>query len=620
MKFLKNKQVWIFALVLAFIFSFFHNASNANPSVKELNYSEFVRELDSNTIHTMYINNSFSDAKELSFFKIQDKDKPELERQYYKVLTPSFEYFWKTFESNPKYKNIIIQMRPIPQESIFVTIFKSLIPIVLIMALFIGMQRFAMMGLAGNNKNELIEPNKLKVSFDDVIGIDEIKNEVKEIVHFLKSPEKFEKAGAKMPKGIILSGSPGTGKTMLAKALAKEANVPFFYTSGSSFVEMFVGLGASRVRKLFKQAKKVAPCIIFIDEIDAIGGERGVKVGGHDEKEGTLNELLVQMDGMSDNSGVFIMAATNLVSKLDKALLRAGRFDRQLVVPLPNLDGRLELIKKLSKQYKMDESFDYDEASRGVSGLSSAEITNLMNEAAIIQVRKDKPYIDKECFSEALDKIIMGMSNGHKLTDKDKRITAYHEAGHAVVGLFMPNSDPVHKITIVPRGQALGVTMSLPEEDRVHYSKQYLLAQISMLYGGFCAEKKFIGDNTTGASNDIERATQLAKNMITVWGLNDNLQQYVYLGQDQFGAENFNLLSESMKQRIENEIEQILSTSRAKTMEILEQYKEVVEKIVEVLLEKEVVTESDILKILKASNIADEQIPSYLIKNNYLNS
>ena len=620
MKFLKNKQVWIFALVLAFIFSFFHNASNANPSVKELNYSEFVRELDSNTIHTMYINNSFSDAKELSFFKIQDKDKPELERQYYKVLTPSFEYFWKTFESNPKYKNIIIQMRPIPQESIFVTIFKSLIPIVLIMALFIGMQRFAMMGLAGNNKNELIEPNKLKVSFDDVIGIDEIKNEVKEIVHFLKSPEKFEKAGAKIPKGIILSGSPGTGKTMLAKALAKEANVPFFYTSGSSFVEMFVGLGASRVRKLFKQAKKVAPCIIFIDEIDAIGGERGVKVGGHDEKEGTLNELLVQMDGMSDNSGVFIMAATNLVSKLDKALLRAGRFDRKLVVPLPNLDGRLELIKKLSKQYKMDELFDYDEASRGVSGLSSAEITNLMNEAAIIQVRKDKPYIDKECFSEALDKIIMGMSNGHKLTDKDKRITAYHEAGHAVVGLFMPNSDPVHKITIVPRGQALGVTMSLPEEDRVHYSKQYLLAQISMLYGGFCAEKKFIGDNTTGASNDIERATQLAKNMITVWGLNDNLQQYVYLGQDQFGAENFNLLSESMKQRIENEIEQILSTSRAKTMEILEQYKEVVEKIVEVLLEKEVVTESDILKILKASNIADEQIPSYLIKNNYLNS
>lgn len=617
MKFLKNKQVWIFVLVFAFIFSFFHNASNANPSVKELNYNEFVKELDSGNIHTMYIDNSFSNAKELSFFNVQDKDKPELERQYYKVLTPSFEYFWKNFESNPKYKNIIIQMRPIPQESIFITILKSLIPIILIMALFIGMQRFAMIGLAGNNQSEIIEPDKLKVAFDDVIGIDEIKNEVKEIVHFLKSPEKFEQAGAKMPKGIILSGAPGTGKTMLAKALAKEANVPFFYTSGSSFVEMFVGLGASRVRKLFKQAKKAAPCIIFIDEIDAIGGERGVKVGGHDEKEGTLNELLVQMDGMSDNSGVFIMAATNIVSKLDKALLRAGRFDRQLVVPLPNLDGRLELIKKLSNQYKMDESFDYDEASRGVSGLSSAEITNLMNEAAIIQVRKDKPYIDKECFNEALDKIIMGMSNGHKLTDKDKRITAYHEAGHAVVGLFMPNADPVHKVTIVPRGQALGVTMSLPEEDRVHYSKQYLLAQISMLYGGFCAEKKFIGDNTTGASNDIERATQLAKNMITVWGLNDNLQQYVYLGQDQFGAENFNLLSESMKQRIENEIEQILSTSRAKTMEILEQYKEVVEKMVEVLLEKEVVTESDILNILKESNIADEQIPSYLIKNNH---
>lgn len=617
MKFFKNKKIWVFALIFAFVFSFFHNMSNANPSIKELNYNEFVKELDSGTIHTMYINNSFSNAKELSFFKIQDKDKLELERQYYKVLTPSFEYFWKNFESNPKYKNIIIQMRPIPQENIFITIFKSLIPIILIMFLFIGMQRFAMIGLAGNNQNEIIEPDKIKVSFDDVIGIDEIKNEVKEIVHFLKSPEKFEQAGAKMPKGIILSGAPGTGKTMLAKALAKEANVPFFYTSGSSFVEMFVGLGASRVRKLFKQAKKVAPCIIFIDEIDAIGGERGVKVGGHDEKEGTLNELLVQMDGMSDNSGVFIMAATNIVSKLDKALLRAGRFDRQLVVPLPNLDGRLELIKKLSHQYKMDESFDYDEASRGVSGLSSAEITNLMNEAAIIQVRKDKPYIDKECFNEALDKIIMGMSNGHKLTDKDKRITAYHEAGHAVVGLFMPNADPVHKVTIVPRGQALGVTMSLPEEDRVHYSKQYLLAQISMLYGGFCAEKKFIGDNTTGASNDIERATQLAKNMITVWGLNDNLQQYVYLGQDQFGAENFNLLSESMKQRIENEIEQILSTSRAKTMEILEQYKEVVEKMVEVLLEKEVVTESDILNILKESNIADEQIPSYLIKNNH---
>lgn len=616
MNFIKKYKKILILFFVFFVISFAYNMSHAEVSKKEINYNEFIKQLNSGEIHTLYINNSFTNAKEIAFYNKSEKDKPELKRTYYKVLTPSFEKFWEKFENNPKYKDIIVQMKPIPQEGFFITLIKSMIPIIVIIAILVFLQKGAMSNL-GKNKIEMLKPEKIKVTFDDVIGIDEIKQEVEETVQFLKTPEKFAKAGAKMPKGIILSGQPGTGKTMLAKALAKEANVPFFYASGSSFVEMFVGLGAARVRNLFAQAKKSAPCIIFIDEIDAVGGERGKGFGGsHDEREGTLNELLVQMDGMDENNGVFIMGATNRLENLDKALIRPGRFDRQLVVPLPNLEGRLELITKLSKQYKMDENFDMKEASRGVVGLSSAEITNLMNEAAILQVRKNKETLDQECFNEALDKIIMGMSNGHKLTDKDKTITAYHEAGHAVVGLFLEGSDPVHKVTIVPRGQALGVTMSLPEEDRVHYSKKYLLTQISMLYGGFCAEAKFIGDNTTGASNDIERATSIAKRMITVWGLNENLNQYVYLEQDKFGSENFNLLSEKKKEQIEDEIEKVLTKQKNITMGILDKYQHVVEKMVEMLLDKEVITEKDIYDILKECQIPEDKIPAYL-KTNY---
>lgn len=614
MKYL-NKKYFFLLLGIIFCANFLFNHYSNKVDKKEVIYTEFKQDLDSNKIASLNIHNSYSRANEIVYNKVEDNNKTEKEKTYYTVLVPSFEYFWKNFNEQYSDKNIEVKMTPIPEDSVFITLLRSIIPILIIFALFMFMQKGAI-SFIGKNKTSLIEPKDIKETFSDVIGINEVKEEVMEIVDFLQKPEKFSKAGAKMPKGIILSGEPGTGKTMLAKALAKEAGVPFFYASGSSFVEMLVGLGASRVRKMFEEAKKVAPCIIFIDEIDAIGTKRGSRfaTGSNDEKEGTLNELLTQMDGMESNNGIFVMGATNRLDTLDKALLRAGRFDRQLVVPLPSLEGRLELIQKLMKKYEMAHDFNANEASRSVSGLSGADITNLFNEAAIIQVRKNKNAIDRECFGEALDKIIMGMSNGHKLTEKDKRITAYHEAGHAVVGLFLEGCDPVHKVTITPRGRALGVTMSLPEEDRVHYSKKYLLAQISMLYGGFCAERIFTKDNTTGASNDIERATEIAKKMVTVWGLSNNpeLQQYVYLSHDGFGGEHLNMLSEKTKEMIDKDITDILKNQRNTTNKILNEYNDVVEKMVDMLMEKEVISEKDIYYILKDCNI--ENIPEYLVK------
>lgn len=612
MKFFKsNKFSWIVVFISAFI-SFSYFQERANPKVHNLNYNQFLTELNNGQVHTLYIKNNITGAKEIVFFSKSEASKDDKQKEYKRVITPSFEQFWNKFSSNANYKDIIVEMKPLPVEPIWLTLIKSILPIVVFVLLFVAIQRMAMGGIGKGTANELLDPKKIDVTFSDIIGIDEVKEEVQEIVGFLKNTEKFTKHGAKMPKGIILSGAPGTGKTMLAKALAKEANVPFYYCSGSSFVEMFVGVGASRVRSMFEKAKKASPCIIFIDEIDSIGGARDkqMSIGSNSERENTLNELLVQMDGMESNNGVFIIAATNRVENLDKALLRPGRFDRQIVVPLPNMDGRVELITKLCKQYKIAEDFNIKEAAKGMTGMSSASITNVMNEAAIIQVRQNKEALDKTCFSEALDKVIMGMTNGHKLTEKDKIVTAYHEAGHAVIGLFLKNTDPVHKVTIVPRGRALGVTMSIPEEDRVSYTRSYLLDQISMLYGGFCAEAMFIGDITTGASNDIERVTSIVKNMVAVWGLNDNLRQYVYLD----NHESTMSLSDATKQRIENEIEDILATQKQVAMDILKQYEHVMHNMVDMLLEKEVIAESDILQILKQSNIPESQIPEYLLK------
>lgn len=607
-----NKKKWFLYALVIFLLSFYFNHRNASVSAVNVSYSQFMKELNENKVKSINIHNSYSKANEIYY--TFDVDKPEGKRNYFKVLVPSFEHFWQKFDSNDKFKNIEVKTTPIPTESLIVTLIKSIIPLALFFGIFLWMQRESM-SFMSRGKAQLIKPNNIDISFSDVIGIDDIKEEVMEIVDFLKKPEKFSEHNAKMPKGIILSGQPGTGKTMLAKALAKEAGVPFYYCSGSSFVEMFVGLGASRVRSLFAEAKENAPCIIFIDEIDTIGGKRGNRVGmsAHDEREGTLNELLTQMDGMATNNGVFIMGATNRLDMLDSALIRAGRFDRQLTVPMPSFDGRSELLTKLCKQYKIADDIDINEMARALTGRSGAEITNLMNEAAILQVRKNKPAIDKECFHEALDKLIMGMSNGAKMSEKDRRMTAYHEAGHAVVSMFLPETDPVHKVTITPRGNALGVTMMLPEEDRTSKSKTHLLSEISVLLAGFCAEQKFCGDVSTGASNDIERATAIANAMVKRLGMGSNLQQYVYTEVDGFGGESMNSLSEQMRVRIEQEIEDIFRSRKEATNSILEKYQSVIEKMVERLLDKEVVTEHDLYEIT-SEVLPENEIPEYLVK------
>lgn len=604
----KNKKRLLWIGVIIAITSIIAIQRSGQPDLPEVNYSEFKSIVDKKELDVINISPSYTNSNKIVFSKTESKDKPEEQKKYYATYVPSFSNFWDKFEDSPKAKDVTVSLKPIPQDGFFLSLIKMMIPMVLIIGLFMLLQRFSMGMLTKGGKAQRINPDNIDVSFDDVIGIDEIKAEVTEIIEFLKNPKEFDKAGAKMPRGIILSGSPGVGKTMLAKSLAKEAKVPFFFCSGSSFVEMFVGLGASRVRTLFDEAKAAAPCIIFIDEIDTVGAKRGNGNYGVDERDSTLNELLTQMDGMASNNGVFIMGATNRVDMLDNALKRPGRFDRQLVVPMPNVESREELLRKLSKKYHIADDVDMQQVAKSLTGLSPAEITNMMNEAAILQVRKKKDALDRECIDEAHEKILLGLGNGHKMNEKDKRITAYHEAGHAIVGLFNKECDPVHKISITPRGQALGVTVSRPEEDRVHYSKKYLLAQIAMLYGGFCAEKMFIGDNTTGASSDIQRATEIAKKMVTVYGLS-SLQQYVFLGIDGMGRENLDMFSEEMKRKIEAEIMRILEECQKETNRLLKENRDVVEKIVAVLLEKENINETDIKDILIEMK---RELPDYL--------
>lgn len=388
----------------------------------------------------------------------------------------------------------------------------------------------------GKSKARMLSDDQVKVTFKDVAGVEEAKEEVAELVDFLRDPSKFQKLGGRIPRGILMVGSPGTGKTLLAKAIAGEAKVPFFTISGSDFVEMFVGVGASRVRDMFEQAKKHAPCIIFIDEIDAVGRHRGAGLGGgNDEREQTLNQLLVEMDGFEGNEGVIVIAATNRPDVLDPALLRPGRFDRQVVVPLPDIRGREQIINVHLRKVPAAEDVDARVIARGTPGFSGADLANLVNEAALFAARANKRLVSMEQLELAKDKIMMGAERRSMvMSDKEKELTAYHEAGHAIVGRLVPGHDPVYKVSIIPRGRALGVTMFLPTEDRYSYTKQQLESQISSLYGGRLAEEMIFGQEavTTGASNDIQRATELAHNMVTKWGLSDNMGPLSY-GEDE---------------------------------------------------------------------------------------
>ncbi|NLB69181.1 MAG: ATP-dependent zinc metalloprotease FtsH [Lentisphaerae bacterium] len=478
-------------------------------------------------------------------------------------------------------------------------IFPTLLLIGVIYFIFVRQMRAASGGAMtfGKSRAKQLRRDTNKITFKEVAGIQEAKEEVEEIIEYLKSPQKFQRLGGKMPKGVLLCGSPGTGKTLLAKAIAGEADVPFFSISGSDFVEMFVGVGASRVRDMFDQAKKNAPCLLFIDEIDAVGRSRFTGIGGgHDEREQTLNALLVEMDGFEANEGVVVIAATNRPDVLDPALLRPGRFDRQVIIDLPSLEGRTEILKVHAAKIKISEGVDLSLTARGTPGFSGADLANLINEAALIAARLGKDAVDLDDLDEARDKVMWGKERRSRtLNDEEKKLTAYHEAGHAVLTVLSEHADPLHKVTIIPRGMSLGSTMFLPEKDRLSISRSYLLDQLVISMGGRVAEELFLPDICTGARQDLAQATKLAHSMVCDWGMSEALgprtfgrnEELVFLGREVNRTQDY---SESTARKIDEEVSRILTEAHEKAREILSAHKEAVVKLVDELLEKETVS------------------------------
>jgi cell division protease FtsH len=469
----------------------------------------------------------------------------------------------------------------------------------------------------GKSRAKLSTNQQKKVTFKDVSGVEEAKEELQEIVEFLKEPQKFQKLGGRIPKGVLLMGPPGTGKTLLARAIAGEANVPFFSISGSDFVEMFVGVGASRVRDLFEQGKKNAPCIVFIDEIDAVGRHRGAGLGGgHDEREQTLNQLLVEMDGFESNEGVILIAATNRPDVLDPALLRPGRFDRQVVVTLPDIKGREGILKVHCRRIPLAEDVDVSVLARGTPGFSGAQLANLVNEAALNAARFNRKAVTMLDFEEAKDKVLMGKERKSMvMNEKEKRNTAYHEAGHALVAYMLPDADPLHKVTIIPRGRALGVTMQLPEEDKYNYTREYMEASIAILLAGRAAEEIFLGSCTTGASNDLERTTERARKMVCEWGMSDEMgpltfgkkEEQIFLGREIAQHQDY---SEETAIKIDQEVKKIVLEGYDRAKEILEAHREALVRLAEALLEYESLDFKDIEAVIKGEKIRSRELDS----------
>lgn len=500
-------------------------------------------------------------------------------------------------------KGVNVKGKPPEQPGLFIHLL-NLLPWIILFAIWIYVLRQQAGGgrggafSFGRSRARLLGEDQVKVTFADVAGVEEAKEEVKELVEFLRDPGKFQKLGGKIPQGVLLVGPPGTGKTLLAKAVAGEAKVPFFTISGSDFVEMFVGVGASRVRDMFEQAKKQAPCIIFIDEIDAVGRHRGAGLGGgHDEREQTLNQLLVEMDGFQGNEGVIVIAATNRPDVLDNALLRPGRFDRQVVVGLPDVRGREQIIQVHMRKVPLADNVNPAVIARGTPGFSGADLANIVNEAALFAARANKRVVSMDEFEKAKDKVIMGAERRSMvMTESEKTLTAYHEAGHAIVGLLVPEHDPVHKVTIIPRGRALGVTMFLPEADRYSYSKEHLESKISSLFGGRIAEVIIFGANkvTTGASNDIQKATELARNMVTKWGLSDKLgpltfgedEKEVFLGHS---VARHKEISESTSGIIDQEVHDIIDRNYKRAEQILKENLEKLHIMAQALIKYETI-------------------------------
>ena len=570
---LKNILMWLFIAVT--MFTVFSNFSSDSKQ-EVISYSEFLAQVESDQVLSVeFKNDNYTiNGKTVNGKNFETVKPPFLQDDLSEILRD--------------HRVSVIGEKP-EQQSILKQLLVASFPILIILAVFIFFMRQMQGGLSGKSgpmsfgrsKAKLLEGGKVKTNFTDVAGIEEAKEEVQEIVDFLQDPSKFQKLGGKIPTGILMVGSPGTGKTLLSRAIAGEAQVPFFTISGSDFVEMFVGVGASRVRDMFEQAKKHAPCIVFIDEIDAVGRHRGAGLGGgHDEREQTLNQLLVEMDGFEQNEGIIIIAATNRPDVLDPALLRPGRFDRQIIVPLPDIRGREQILKVHMKKVPIGEDVDPSLIARGTPGFSGADLANLVNEAALYAARSGKKLVGMEQMDFAKDKVMMGTERRSMvISEEDKLKTAYHEAGHAIVGRLLEEHDPVYKVTVIPRGRALGVTVFLPEEDKYSHSRQSLLDRICGLYGGRIAEEIVYGEKgiTTGASNDIERATELARNMVTKWGLSKELGPIRYgdetdepfLGRSVGSAKQG--ISDKTASKIDKEAKSIISDCYMRATDILKE-------------------------------------------------
>ena len=591
----KNLILWVvIAVVLMTVFNGFQQGVGVRP--QPLSYSQFINEVKQGHVDEVYIKgNTIEGVIQGRKFTTYAPNDPKLVDEL--LLN-----------------NVEIQAAPPAQRSWLLDLLISMLPILLLLGVWIYFMRQMQGGGGrgamsfGKSKAQLLGEDQVKVTFNDVAGVEEAKEEVAELVEFLRDPGKFQKLGGQIPRGVLMVGPPGTGKTLLAKAIAGEAKVAFFTISGSDFVEMFVGVGASRVRDMFEQARKHAPCIIFIDEIDAVGRHRGAGLGGgHDEREQTLNQLLVEMDGFDPKEGIIVIAATNRPDVLDPALLRPGRFDRQVVVPLPDVRGREQILKVHMRKVPLGDDVKPSVIARGTPGFSGADLANLVNEAALFAARANKKTVDMAEFEKAKDKIMMGAERKSMVMSEDeKKLTAYHEAGHAIVGRLVPDHDPVYKVSIIPRGRALGVTMFLPEEDRYSHSKQHLESNISSLFGGRIAEEMIFGPEkvTTGASNDIERATELARNMVTRWGLSEKLgplaygedEGEVFLGRSVTQHKN---LSDETAHAIEEEIRHIIDKNYNRAKVLLEENIDKLHMMAQALIKYETIDSDQIDAIME---------------------
>jgi len=592
--FFKNLALWlVIGLIMVLVFNIFNQSQ---PQEKEMIFSDFMARVAKGEVSEVIVKGSDLKGKLAS-------------GESFRTYAPDD----KDMISDLRRRGVRITARPVDGNPWYVNMLLSWLPMLLFIGVWIFFMRQMQGGGAkalsfGKSRARLLSDKQSKVTFADVAGVDEAKEELQEIIEFLKDPPKFQKLGGRIPKGVLLMGPPGTGKTLLARAIAGEANVPFFSISGSDFVEMFVGVGASRVRDLFEQGKKHAPCIIFMDEIDAVGRHRGAGLGGgHDEREQTLNQLLVEMDGFESNDGVILIAATNRPDVLDPALLRPGRFDRQVVVARPDIKGREGILRVHTKKIPLDADVDLTVLARGTPGFSGADLANLVNEAALLAARQNKKTVCMNDFENAKDKVLMGVERKSiVISEEERKITAYHEAGHTLVAKFLPGTDPIHKVTIIPRGRALGVTQQLPMDEKHNYPKEFLLNEIAIMMGGRVAEEVVFGQITTGAGNDIERATELARKMVCEWGMSERMgpltfgkrEEMIFLGREIAQHQDY---SEQTAVEIDREVKQIVMSNYEKAKVLIKERLAILHALAKALLEKEVLDASEIETIVNGT-------------------